>query len=78
MNGPKNIIWRWTPPLEERESPNYSDTADEYLIEAVPEALSGIVLWGRYHGRWIANPGCRQVIRELLRVAGLDQMEGER
>lgn len=68
---PKNVIWRWTPPQEERESPNYNDTADEYVIESNPEALSGIILWGKYHGEWVVNPGSRQVIRELLEMAGI-------
>lgn len=68
---PKNIIWRWTPSQEEREFPDYNDTADEYVIESVPEALSEIILWGNYHGEWVANPGTRPVIRELLKLAGI-------
>jgi hypothetical protein len=49
----------------------HDDLADEYRIHADPEAMSGIVAYGRFGERWIANPSLRPVVRELLGRLGL-------
>lgn len=43
----------------------HEELADEYSVRAVPEADSGIVVYGRFGTRWEANPGLRPVVREL-------------
>jgi hypothetical protein len=66
MNGPRNIIWDWRPDIDATQR-LAEDVAEEYVIELNPEAQSGIILWGRYHENWIANPWtARPVIRRLL------------
>ena len=62
------VLWRWTPGPEARN--RLWDVANEYAVLEV-EGDSGVMLMGRYGGRWLANPpSARPVIAELLRRAG--------
>jgi hypothetical protein len=49
----------------------YDDLAEEYIVVRDEEAVSNLIVWGRFNGRWIANPSGRPVIRELLRRFGI-------
>lgn len=63
------VLWRWTPTDAERAANHarYGDMAEEYVVEACPEAADGLVLWAKFHSEWTANPwGSRPVIAMLL------------
>ena len=66
----KDIVLRFTPKRNERSL--YEDVAEEYIIARLPRANSGLVVYGKYHGKWNANPTSRPVIRELQNRLGIE------
>lgn len=51
----------------------FDDLAHEYSIRAVPEAASGLIVYGRFDHGWVANPWtARPIIRELLIRLGIE------
>ena len=72
----ENILWSWTPSKELRDYCDkmeiLSDIAEEYRIQKLPDKYpAGLMVWGKYHGKWHANPNERHVIAELLRQRGV-------
>lgn len=65
-----DIIFRFSP-LEGDNVTGHDDLAEEYMVERCPGADSGLVVWCKYWGKWIANPSCRPVIRQLFRNFGI-------
>lgn len=51
----------------------FDDLADEYSIRVVPQADSGVIVYGLFRGQWKANPSLRPVVREMLRRMSLLQ-----
>jgi len=75
IDEPENIIWRWEPEekkYDKNDPHRHDDVAEEYVIERNAKADSGIILWGKYHGNWVANPNGRPAIVKLLADAGAD------
>lgn len=70
MNDPINgrrVLYRFIAKPVDREAFPSDDTADEYLVIEEPKATSGgLVVYGKYHGKWVANPTLRPVVRQLL------------
>ena len=68
----ENIIWSWIPTEDQKSicdrNEIISDLAEEYRILKIPDKFpGGIIIWGKYHGDWHANPSGRYVVAELLR-----------
>ena len=69
----KNIIWQWKPetkPYDLDDLHRHDDIAEEYVIEMVESADSGIVLWGKFRGDWVIPWSARPVITKLLNESG--------
>jgi hypothetical protein len=72
---PEKVIWRWAPErkkFDENDPHRHDDIAEEYVIEARPDADSGIVTLARYHGVW--SPffwSERPIIVKLLAETGI-------
>lgn len=65
-----DIVFRFSPsPID--NVTGYDDLAKEYIVTRCADADSGLIVWGRFDVRWIANPSGRPVIRELLRRLGI-------
>ena len=47
------------------------DLASEYAIVAAPEANGGLIVYGKYRGKWVPNPATRFLIRALLENMGI-------
>ena len=45
----------------------YESTPEAYKVEKATTA-SGIIVYGFYNGKWIANPNCRALIAHLLNM----------
>ena len=73
-----NLIYRFTPTQEEHGNPSaYWDVAEEYAVEADPEAKCGIVVHARRNGLWRIDAGhSRPIIARLL--ADLAKLTEER
>lgn len=60
-------LYRWIPAPEDNIT-GFDDIADEYVVCRRPEVPGGILIWGRYHGRWEINPWMlRNLISHLLK-----------
>lgn len=64
----KPVVFDWRP--LNRTDGNGDELAERYVIFDDPKALGGVILFGFFCGRWIANPGERHVMRELLKRSG--------
>lgn len=60
-----NIIYRFTPKPNDNIT-GEDDIADEYVVEQNDDAYAGLVIYGKYQGRWVTNPSARAVVRQLL------------
>jgi hypothetical protein len=50
----------------------HQDMPKAYAVVSRPEANAGIMVYGHYRGKWIANPGSsRFLIRHLLEKVGI-------
>lgn len=70
MSKPKgNIIYRWKNP-HPRKYRILNNEAEEYIVIEDKEAVSGVVIYGKFNkewtcGPWSANPLVRQLQAEL-------------
>lgn len=60
------ILLDWSPTEADRVH-EHDELAERFIVFDVPQALSGLVVYGLFNGIWVANPSDRPVIRELLR-----------
>jgi hypothetical protein len=65
-----NVLFDWTPEPGDQIH-ELDDIAEQYLVVEVPQALSGLIVYAKYHGEWHANPWTsRPLIRHLLKQVG--------
>lgn len=70
----EKVIWRWIPEkkkYDENDPHRHDDIAEEYAIEMEEKADAGLIVLGKYRGRWLANPSGRPVIAKLLADSGV-------
>ena len=71
----KNIAYRWKPNLSDKRK--LEDCADEYAIEKREGANAGIVIYGKFHGEWKANPlNLRHLVNHLIEKLDFVENEG--
>jgi len=56
-------------PAAERSNPAH-DIAEAYAVETSSEIPGGCIIWGRFHGEWVANVSGRWLLSKLLAGAG--------
>ncbi len=52
-------------PLSDRQR-TADDIAEAYAIEVASDVPGGCIIWGLYHGRWVANVSGRWIIAHLM------------
>jgi len=73
-HNPANIVWTWVPETkkyDEKDPHRFDDIAEEYAVEIKEKADAGLILWGKYRGKWQANPSGRAVIAKILAERGI-------
>lgn len=55
-------------PPDDRKNPA-DDIAEAYAVEVSYEIPGGCIIWGRYHGRWVANVSCRWLLSRFIEGA---------
>lgn len=48
------------------EMSRIQDMPDEYAIVRDKAANGGVIVYGKYNGKWVANPSCRFLVRIFL------------
>ena len=69
------VLWRFTPDASD-DFCAHDDLADEYVVTAIKDGPSGLIVWGlftayRKRPEWVANVSARPVVRRLLKLAGI-------
>jgi len=64
------LIYSVEVPAEVRAADKYADIAEAYAVEAGEHIPGGCIIWGLYHGEWIANISARWLVLHLLTKAG--------
>lgn len=44
------------------------DIAEAYAVESGDNIPGGCIIWGRYHGQWLANVSARWLVRYLMTI----------
>ena len=54
-------------PIAKRK--NRADIAEAYAVEIGYDIPGGCIVWGRYHGKWIANVSARWIVSQFIEGA---------
>lgn len=58
-------------PESERANP-IVDIAEAYCVQVSEEMHGGCIVWGKYHGKWVANVSARWLLTQF--ITGVEKM----